>query len=159
MIIYKNDTVTFSCNIDFKNNFVRITFDLITNPESITCIFVGTGQIQNHQKSCEISIANNCQMDVTTYVRKRNDQLSLDNKITIELNDLLEDIEDLFCYNLTASDGNDQVIVRGEQTIGMTLKSSIGSGAIASITLVVILIAVFLPPTVILIILIALVSE
>ena len=98
-------------HLDYRNNFVKIDITLTPKSKKVICTFQVSDPTA--QKQCKISIANgtNCQSAVKG---SKNNTESSENTVSINLNDLIRDADEgkSFCYNLTARDGTEQVVVQ-----------------------------------------------
>ena len=96
--------------IGSRNKFVIIFKDTKYSNISVSCIFNETGAIQ---KICEIDIANgeNC---VGSLKGSKRSAVNYGDTVTIYLGGLFNegDVHKMFCCNITASDGNQEVVVQ-----------------------------------------------
>lgn len=88
---------------------------MITAPNSnliVSCNFLN--QTLASQKTCEISIANglNCQGSLKG---RKNVAAISGNTVVVNINDLFSEADKnkMYCYNITASDGNKRVVIQG----------------------------------------------
>ena len=143
IIVCDNVYINYSIILDYQNSFVVIDTTLAPNSKKIICSFRVSDPTT--QKTCEISIANgiNCQ---SALKGSNNNTASLGNTVSINLDDLIRDVDEgnRFCYNLTARDGTEQVVIQSTIIfIEITAVENTGSGpAIVSIVVVLITLVV-----------------
>lgn len=89
---------------DNQNKFVTINFD--NDRKSVRCTFLNPSLMLNDQKTCMISIGSGQNNMVT-----RSGSLISKDTVSINLNGLLESMDEMLSYMITASNGTHQVVV------------------------------------------------
>ena len=97
------------CTIDDINNFVDVSFDIMTN--RFTCMFTNKQDLSG--KSCSITLYRDCKQQQVLTAQAN----STDSEITLVPNDLQTD-SSIYCYVVAAS--NDTITLNLTGSIGLS---------------------------------------